>query len=215
MSIRKFKGFTLIEVLISLAILVFGLLGIAGLMAKGQHASFEAYQRQQALALAQDMAERIRANPGRPDHPEDGDDYVTGTDDANVMGHGTLVANGAIPNCMTANCSHQQLAEYDLKAWDRLLIGSSEALGANKVGGIINPRGCVERVGNLNRFVISVSWQGDSPTVAPKVLACKEADNVTDVPTSACGTGEYGDEKKRRLVSLCLGTRRDPVVGGS
>ena len=56
------RGFTLIEVLVTLVILMFGLLGIAGLMAKGQRVSFEAYQRQQALALANDMAERMRAN---------------------------------------------------------------------------------------------------------------------------------------------------------
>ena len=52
------RGFTLIEVLVTLVILMFGLLGIAGLMAKGQRASFEAYQRQAALAIANDMAER-------------------------------------------------------------------------------------------------------------------------------------------------------------
>ena len=54
------SGFTLIEVLVTLVILTFGLLGIAGLMAKGQRISFEAYQRQQAVALASDMAERSR-----------------------------------------------------------------------------------------------------------------------------------------------------------
>ena len=56
------RGFTLIEVLVTLVILTFGLLGIAGLMAKGQRASFEAYQRQAALAIANDMAERMRSN---------------------------------------------------------------------------------------------------------------------------------------------------------
>ena len=44
------RGFTLIEVLVTLVILMFGLLGIAGLMAKGQRASFEAFQRQQESA---------------------------------------------------------------------------------------------------------------------------------------------------------------------
>ena len=56
------RGFTLIEVLVTLVILTFGLLGIAGLMAKGQRASFEAFQRQQAISLASDMSERVRAN---------------------------------------------------------------------------------------------------------------------------------------------------------
>ena len=43
-------GFTMIEVLVTMVILMIGLLGIAGLMAQGQRTSFEAYQRQQALA---------------------------------------------------------------------------------------------------------------------------------------------------------------------
>lgn len=49
---RSQRGFTLLEVLISLLILLIGLLGIAVLMLKGQRASFEGYQRQQALAMA-------------------------------------------------------------------------------------------------------------------------------------------------------------------
>ena len=41
MRIQLKRGFTLIEVLVTLVILMFGLLGIAGLMAKGQRVSFE------------------------------------------------------------------------------------------------------------------------------------------------------------------------------
>ena len=58
---RRQPGFTMSEVLVTMVILMIGLLGIAGLMAQGQRSSFEAYQRQQALALAGDMAERERA----------------------------------------------------------------------------------------------------------------------------------------------------------
>jgi len=49
---RLASGFTLIEVLVTLVVLMFGLLGTAGLMVRGQRASYEAYQRQQALAIA-------------------------------------------------------------------------------------------------------------------------------------------------------------------
>ena len=48
---RSTAGFTMIEVLVTLVIMMIGLLGIAGLMAQGQRASFEAYQRQQALGV--------------------------------------------------------------------------------------------------------------------------------------------------------------------
>ena len=49
--LKRCRGFTMIEVLVTLVILLFGLLGIAGLMAKGQRAAYEALQRQQALAM--------------------------------------------------------------------------------------------------------------------------------------------------------------------
>src|SRR5919202_6329509 len=56
------SGFTLIEVLISLLILTFGLLGLAGLQGVAQRAEAESYQRAQALVLLQDMVDRINAN---------------------------------------------------------------------------------------------------------------------------------------------------------
>ena len=60
--LKQRRGFTMIEVLVTLVILLFGLLGIAGMMAKGQRAAYEALQRQQALAMVADMAERILGN---------------------------------------------------------------------------------------------------------------------------------------------------------
>lgn len=60
--IRRPDGFTLIEVMVTLAILLFGLMGLAGLIVKGQRAAYEAYQRHQALSIANDLAERMKAN---------------------------------------------------------------------------------------------------------------------------------------------------------
>lgn len=62
-SPRRPTGFSLIEVLVTLVILAFGLLGIAGLMVSGisNTASSEALSK--ASQLAGDMADRIRANP--------------------------------------------------------------------------------------------------------------------------------------------------------
>ena len=56
-------GFSLIEVLVTILILAFGLLGVAGLLVKGvsNASSSEAFSK--ASQLAADMADRIRANP--------------------------------------------------------------------------------------------------------------------------------------------------------
>lgn len=58
-------GFTLVEVLVTLMVLSIGLLGLAGLHATSLRASGSAYMLTQATMLANDMADRMRANiPG-------------------------------------------------------------------------------------------------------------------------------------------------------
>ncbi len=209
------RGFTLLEVLVTLVILLFGLLGIAGLMAKGQRASFEAFQRQQALALANDMAERIRGNrllavtcPGTLPGCTT---YVQGAPVTNPLGGGIQyqqLLTGAIPNCAAGNnCTAADIATNDLALWDGLLNGytESQVVGGAQVGGVINALGCIENtastaaacpatsngVATYTQSVrVSVAWQGHDDTVPPT--------------TSTCGTGSYGAETKRRLVSLDL-----------
>ena len=56
------KGFTLVEVLVALVIFAVGLLGIAALHIEGLNAGRTALNRTQAVALASDLADRIRAN---------------------------------------------------------------------------------------------------------------------------------------------------------
>lgn len=55
-------GFTLLEVLIAIVVLTFGLLGVAGLMLATVQNSTVAAQRTTATFLAQDMVERVRQN---------------------------------------------------------------------------------------------------------------------------------------------------------
>lgn len=55
-------GFTLIEVLITIIVLSLSALGAAGLQVKAQQFSHNAYLNTQAILLAHDMSERMRAN---------------------------------------------------------------------------------------------------------------------------------------------------------
>lgn len=56
-------GFSLIEVLVTMIILMFGLLGIAGLLVHGVSNASGSEATAKASQLAADMADRIRANP--------------------------------------------------------------------------------------------------------------------------------------------------------
>lgn len=200
------RGFTLIEVLVSLVILLIGLLGIAALMLKGQRASFEAYQRQQALAMAQEMAEKLRSNQGAAAS------YVTGTTDgSNMPGRGqrfsTYEGATAADKCLdlTAPCNAVKTAQAHLATWDGVLLGAAEIkdLVTNRVGGIIGALGCIERPDATQPvFWVSVAWQGDSDTVAPPAAA------------SACGVGQYGTDARRRLVTLSVATCPLAALGG-
>jgi len=186
-------GFTLIEILVSLTLIAFGLLGLAQLIVKGQRASFEAYQRQQAIALATDMLEKIKANRGRAA------DYTAAAPVLAPMGDGLLfndLTTGTITNCASTNCTPDLLVTYDLAYWDGLLFGTTETLvaGTDPAGGIVNARGCIEVVvpavapSTLATYRVTVAWQGSSETVAPAI--------------STCGNGLYGTETRRRVVAL-------------
>jgi type IV pilus assembly protein PilV len=59
---RQARGFTLVEVLIALLVLSIGMLGIAALYLESLRASRSALVRTQAVMLAADIADRIRAN---------------------------------------------------------------------------------------------------------------------------------------------------------
>lgn len=60
--LRRTRGFTLLEVLIALLILSFGLLGLAALQAYSVKANQSAHFRSQATALANMLMDNIRAN---------------------------------------------------------------------------------------------------------------------------------------------------------
>lgn len=95
------SGYTLVEVMVAVAILGIGVVGLVGLQADAARYQNNTYHQTLATLLARDMAERIRANP---EAAADGD-YV---------GNGT----GNSPDCLGSTCTPAQLATFDLAAWN-------------------------------------------------------------------------------------------------
>jgi type IV pilus assembly protein PilV len=56
------SGFSMIEILIAIVVLSFGLLGLAGLQLQGIKNNHSAHTRSQAVDLAYDILDRMRAN---------------------------------------------------------------------------------------------------------------------------------------------------------
>lgn len=142
------RGAALIEVLVSLLVVAFGLLGLAGLQARTTLSALEGYQRAQALLLAHDMAQRISANRGAA---------------ASYVGADVGVAD-------PGPCPPAVGAARDLCEWSQQLRGAGEQLGALKLGAMEGARGCIAATG-ADAYLISVVWQGVQSTGAT-AIAC-------------------------------------------
>lgn len=182
------RGFTLLEVLVSLVILVFGLLGLIGMQAYTQVATFESYQRGQALILAQDMADRIATNRGAAGC------YTITTDTTNGAPFAGTSAATPICTASVGTASTRAVATADLAAWDAALKGASEQIGGAQVGAVLGARGCVSYDATTNSYRVAVAWQGMAPTVAP----------TAGDAAATCGKNQYGSEPQRREVSVIV-----------
>ena len=171
------RGFTLLEVLITMIVLAIGMLGLANLQSKIHITEVESYQRAHAVLLLQDMVDRINANRANAGS------YVSGT----VLGTGGT----------EANCSGiSNLATKDRCEWQNALLGASETSGSSNVGAMIGARGCIDLVQASNNaagvctpgiYRVSVAWQGLYKTAATAGLLC--------------GKDDYGDDAQRRVIA--------------
>lgn len=100
------QGFTMLEVLVALLVISFGLLGLVGLQTVGLQYTHSASLRTTATQLAYDMADRMRANQ------------------AGVKAgyYNNPTSPSETPACLQdAGCSAQQMAETDVAIWKQEL----------------------------------------------------------------------------------------------
>jgi type IV pilus assembly protein PilV len=105
-SSKKIKGFTLVEVLVSLFVLSVGLLGLAALQATSMQYNTGSYFRTQATFLAYDIMDRMRAN-------------IAAVADADDSGYDQPTSSNVTiaVDCDTSNCTTANLATYDVGNW--------------------------------------------------------------------------------------------------
>ena len=140
-SVPRQRGFSLVEVMVALAILSVGALGMAGLQTVTVRINNTALVESQAATLAQDLMERVRANP-------DGDYSSTFETTASTL----TSCSGTNSNCNTT-----AMANYDLMAWQCALGTASSVCGASGIEGQLpNGAGSVTVAGNI--YTISIRW---------------------------------------------------------
>lgn len=138
------RGFTLIEVLVTVIILAIGLLGLAGLQLSGLRYTHSAYQNSQATILGNDIIDRMRVNR-----------LVAEAGDYNI-------AIGATPTSAScigigANCPPETLADADLTEWKQSLAA-------------ILPLGDGAIAQNGTTFTITVQWDDSRGAEPAKTL---------------------------------------------
>jgi type IV pilus assembly protein PilV len=155
----------MIEVLVTILIIAFGMLGMVGLQARLQLSEMESYQRSQALLLLNDMANRIAVN-------------------RNNAASYLVAANSPIGAGMTCPTATSTTVDRDLKEWCNALQGAAEISGLSRVGAMIGGRGCVESLGG--DYLLTLAWQGMTPIAAPPASVACGANSYDGATGSSC-----------------------------
>jgi len=106
------RGFSLVEVLVSIVVLAIGVIGAAGMQLTALRTSQYSGQHSSALELAAELADRMRSN----------DEQMRQADEGNVfLGLNYEAADGApaapSADCFANACNSHELAEFDLYEW--------------------------------------------------------------------------------------------------
>ncbi len=152
---RLQRGFSLIEAMVSIIVLAFGLLALAGLQLRVLADSAGASNQNVALQLAGGMADRIRAN------------RVAGavSDSPYVVDWSLASAGAPTPSCAAATvvCSAEQMAAYDTWIWkrrvaDELPGGVADVQSRAQQGGLLFVHVAWDEPAVLNPIAPVAAW---------------------------------------------------------
>ena len=127
----------MIEMLVALVVLAVGMLGVASLFGISLHAGSSAITRMQAVNLATDLADRIRANRRAGDAPNNA--------------YGGAAADNGCTGAGAVSCTPAQMAADDLYHWQRQL--SRAIAGGTATGTVVVTPGTTPQ-----SYTITVSW---------------------------------------------------------
>ncbi len=161
------SGVTLIENMVALLILSFGLLGMAGLQVYTLRGESSSSARMLAMRQALDMADRIRSNLPAVYGNAAGPQYLN-------INPSSSPSLGTNPDCTAAECTPAQLAAFDVYEWqvqnNGLFYGDHDVVGGYIVGtpitnannNMIPLYSGTSGVGpSRMRYTITMRWDGE------------------------------------------------------
>jgi type IV pilus assembly protein PilV len=128
------RGFTMLEILITLFMLTLWMLASAGVQSASLQFNKAAQFRTQAVYFATDIAERMQANKA-------------GATAGNYAWSGS--STDTPPSCTSSTCSPDQLAAFDLGEWDARVKAALPSAQTN-----VQPLA----IGNPVTYTIVISW---------------------------------------------------------
>ena len=150
------------EVMLAIAILSIGMLGIAAMHLLSLKDNRDAYLRSQAILLTQDITERMRANKTEV--------FRGGYNAINTK-------TGTIPtldtSCHQNGCSAEQIRDIDIAQWAQKLKSDNAAIQLlpEAWGTVVN--------NNNDTFTITITWQTEKWDSATKQRKVDEDTNNT------------------------------------
>lgn len=165
---KSAAGFTMLEVLISIVVIAFGLLGIAGLQAFALQNNQSAGQRITTTLLANDMVERVFSSniANRPLYNQP------------LIGqYGTPDPNSP---CLSGGCSPAELVANDLAEWEASLNSTT-----NPGGGLPGGEGIICIDASPDDGVSAASPSCDFAANAPYVVKIWWLDDRSVTATAA------------------------------
>lgn len=156
------RGASMIEVLVALTIVAFGLLGLAGLQARSVSFNKDSYDRKAAAEMAAQLAERIRAN----------------YDGFNIGSYNLTMLPAEqppfpVPACADPQrCTAKEVADRDWAMWRADLRRRLPGAGAYLVAPALAPQ-----------LTLTLAWEEAQPNPTPDPVCAAAPVNMVD-PTN-------------------------------
>ena len=149
-SRRRAAGFSMIEILVTLLVIAFGLLALAGFVIKSTTLTADTTQRARAAILLSDMSARMASNKSL----------------VAAYANATTVHGAAIRDC-SGFTTPATIAARNMCEWNNLLVGSNDAQAGGNASQL-GYRGCIKKpISAEPNYVITIAWGALTPGVPP------------------------------------------------